>query len=41
MSAGQLGSMKRKHTMMGQMALSNISVNVSPDQIKELKAVFL
>jgi calcium-dependent protein kinase len=37
----QLKNMKRRHTQLGQMAMSNISLNVSPDQVKELKALFL
>ena len=39
--ADQLKNMKRRHTQLGQMAMSNISVNVNPDQVKELKALFL
>ena len=33
--------MNRRHTVMGQMAMSNVALNVSPDQIKELKELFL
>ncbi len=33
--------MKRRNTQIGQMAMSAISVNVSPDQIKDLKELFI
>lgn len=33
--------MNRRHTVMGQMAMSNMALNISPDQIKELKELFL